>query len=306
MEKLILSSAPENKLAAIAYEGQPKENYQYLEGFEDLVSEIPNPKFIEDGLEGGFNTIKEIMLEVVERAKNTTLPKVEKNKFERTVIGVEEAEGEGQEVVLAHWGKHFFSPVHGHSEGLLYEYLIEGKLLINEYFISNLEQKIVRPHRSYIQFPGEIVTTYTPYGTHQMYKRESFIHNFIALEPSVSLHYVPEHTRDGRDNGFAVEHFEIDENELTHINTQQALYSQVGDVILVRSNNVPEYGDHYIHIVGPPVLKPHGLRPQDVSILAGSQASSILDKFKPTNGVILLKLSEQETIKFKNFHKIGL
>lgn len=303
MENISLSSAPENKLAALAYEGQPKSLYNYVSGFETLLSQLPNPsKFTDETFSHGVKRIKKIMHKVVKKGENTLSPPP-KRGFKRSIVAVEEVEGEGQEVLFAHWGKGFASPVHGHNEGLLYEYLVSGSMLINEYVIVDLPNKIARPHKSYIQKKGEIVTTYTKPGTHKMHVRESFIHNFVALEPTTTLHYVPEHTRDGRDNEFSVEYFDVNPKELKQVNGHDAMYSRVGDVILVRSQNVPEYGDHYIIIVGRPVQKEHGLRPKDVSVLAGPQGTAILDQYSPMNGLTLLKLSDEEKKRFLEFHK---
>lgn len=304
MENLTLSVSPIKKLEAIAYAGQPLMNYQYLHGYEDLIEKIPNPlKLKESNFEKGLAKIKQRMEKIAHRALENLAVGVDEGEFKRHVIGVEESLTEGQEIIFAHWGKGFSSPVHGHSEGLLYEFLIQGKMLVHEYIVSNLERKRVRPRKSSIALPGEIVTTFTKPGSHKMHKYESYVHSFEALEPSVSLHYVPEHTRDGRGNTFSVEYFDINPNELKQINSMEAMYSQVGDVLLVRSQNVPFYGDHYIIIIGRPVQKEHGLRPKDLSIQAGRPAKAVLDSYIPHNGVTLLKLSKEERERFLLFHK---
>ena len=72
---------------------------------------------------------------------------------------------------------------------------------------------------------------------------------------------------------------------------------------LVRSGTVPQYGDHYIVITGAPVLKPHGLRPQDVAIQAPDV--KLLDEYRPLQmGLILLKFEEPAASDFLEFHGI--
>lgn len=296
METLILSKEPSNLLDKVAYPGQPKQNRAYYPGFEGIIAKMPNPKVNLD-----MGLLKEGMKEVENKFKGLgVIPKMKGPTFSRTVLGVEDSDNP-QEIILAHWGAGFSSPVHGHSKGFLYENLIFGKLRINEYKISDLENKKVRLKRTFIQSPGEIIVTDTP--DTMMWQRENYVHNFTALEPSTSLHYVPEHTRDGRDNTFEVEHFELNPNEVKQITSKEAMYSNIGDVILVRSSNVPEYGDHYIQIIGPPVMKDHGLRPDDVAIIGTEKDTQVLNNYEEKTGLILLKLSKEEAIRFNNFHK---
>jgi hypothetical protein len=135
------------------------------------------------------------------------------------------------------------------------------------------------------------------------------VHNFTSIGYSGTLHYLPEHTRDGRDNGFSVEYYEnafgINQHEVTQITAQQGLELKIGDVALVRSQNVPEYGDHYIVITGRPVLKQHGLRPMDVAIHTRHiDAAATLNKFEPIMGLTLLKLNDVAARSFRSFHGI--
>lgn len=76
-----------------------------------------------------------------------------------------------------------------------------------------------------------------------------------------------------------------------------------GTVLLIRSNNVKELGDHFIVIIGSPVLKPHGLRPQTLTITAPN-TKCLLDKFAPVNGVTILKLNDHIEQMFHSFYGI--
>lgn len=86
----------------------------------------------------------------------------------------------------------------------------------------------------------------------------------------------------------------LSENNVTQIDTKQAMYLQKGDTLLVRSKTVPELGDHFITVTGPVVQKPHGLRPQTITIPIPGNHHPLLDKYNYTNGVIALKLNVQK------------
>jgi hypothetical protein len=325
MKKLIASSTPTTDLELVSYEGQPAENRIYHSGLEPFFNELNDLDSMVDEelqeIEKAFNHNARVMDSVSKYVENFNDSFISdfvapKEGFKRTILAMESPTlnslgkiiKEGKEIVVALWGRGFKSPVHGHSEGMLYERLIDGKMLINLYRIVDLENKTVRLVETILQEPELIVKNYTPIGTHKMYKRESYVHNFEAIEPSVSVHYVPEHTRDGRDNQFKVEHFELDYNNVAQINTEQGLYSAVGDVILVRSENVPQYKYHYIVITGRPVMKEHGMRPQDRVVMASERDTEQLDSgyWKKMNGVILLKLNKEEKRKFHEFHGIKM
>lgn len=211
---------------------------------------------------------------------------------------------EGAELLVAQWGKGFTSPIHGHAAGLLHEEILLGKIRVDLFRWHR--DGVVRPLRTDIIGPGTLVSEYAPPDSRG--DRMGVPHSFTAVEPTASLHYVPEHTRDGRDNRFKVEYFDevfpLRNEDVTQITAEEGRKLRVGDVALVRSENVPEYGDHYIIITGPPVLKEHGLRPQDVAIHA-PKATPMLDQFKPLQmGLILLKLNRDATQDFHAFHGI--
>ena len=52
------------------------------------------------------------------------------------------------------------------------------------------------------------------------------------------------------------------QQDFQRISTLDAMYLQKDDIVLVRSSNVPKYGDHIILVTGPVVKKEHGMRPQ--------------------------------------------
>lgn len=80
---------------------------------------------------------------------------------------------------------------------------------------------------------------------------------------------------------------------------------QNGQVCLVRSNNVKELGDHYVVIIGSPVLKTHGLRPQTLTI-TGAGGTELLDQYEPEDGVTVLLLNTPAAERFRYLYGIGV
>jgi len=238
--------------------------------------------------------------------------------FARTILGLESPRlnetgqlVEGTEVLVAHWGTGFTSPVHGHAPGFEYEALINGSILVNTYRMTSTERKSVRLVSSEINDkPGRFISWYQDPRKRYAFPRSLMIHNFTALEPTTSLHYLTEHTRDGRDNSFEVEYFE-DRHvfDVDLISAQEGLALKKGEVVLVRSANVSEYGDHFIVITGHPVMKPHGLRPQDRAFIA-PHAKRFIDMYEENprrpKGLTLLKLNDEGRRAFHEFHGITM
>ena len=320
------SVTPEQDLLKVAYEGQPKTSRQYESGYEDLFNQLP--VMDNDNVDLTLPLTKVVMNQLSDRLKHDvtrthTKQKVSEtpseSEFHRTIIAMESPQGimnpggcvtykEGAELVVAKWGTGFSSPVHGHSTGYMHEEVLKGKIRVNTYRITDLKNKIVVPYKTEVIGPGVFVSGYVPHNDEDMYKRQTLIHNFIAVEPSISLHYLPEHTRDGRDNTFTVEHYtkylSLDNTEVERISSKDGMYLKPGEVLLVRSTNVPEYGDHFIVVTGPPIMKEHGLRIQDISIEASANDSKFLDTLEMETGLILLKLIPATRDAFLEHHGI--
>lgn len=92
--------------------------------------------------------------------------------------------------------------------------------------------------------------------------------------------------------------FSLDASEVTRVTGEQALISQVGDVYLVRSQNVSSLGDHYIVIIGGLIQKPHGLRPEDIAYAIPDGQQTPLDAFPPEEALVLLKLDDHARVRF--------
>ena len=78
--------------------------------------------------------------------------------------------------------------------------------------------------------------------------------------------------------------------DFIQLNTMEAMYMRPGDVAIVRTENVPELGDHLMIVTGPPIRKNHGIRPQSEEYTIISQP--VLDELPPYNGVKLIKLTD--------------
>lgn len=313
---LVSSNNPLDDINQIAYAGQPLDRRMYHSGYERFFEAMPVLNDEDEFLIGKIRMSKTVMQHLVNQLRSDqwtySLPPVD-NGFNRTILGIESpiVTGgnikEGSEIVLARWGDGHTSPVHGHAAGYLHEELLFGKMRVNTYKIVDAKRRIVRPWRTEVFLkPGTIASIYTP---QDQTIRTALVHNFTSIGYSGTLHYLPEHTRDGRDNKFEVEYFGLDArlnpDEFTQITAQQGLELKIGDVALVRSENVAEYGDHYIIITGRPVLKEHGLRPTDVAIHAPNWIPhGILNQFDPIMGLTLLKMSEAAKAEFHKFHGI--
>lgn len=311
------STNPLDAINAVTYDGQPLENRLYKQGFEDYFELLPDltdeDPYLDIKLGQSKAVLGALARDLATQQWTKSLQPLP-GKFNRTILAIEQPayevkntgeHREGKEIVLARWGDGMTSPVHGHADGLLYEHLIFGKMRVNTYLITDHINRIARPVETKI-YNGfkSIAESYT---LKQRHTRSALVHNFTSIGYSASLHFVPEHTRDGRDNGFHVTRFDsqlFSYEDFTQLTAQQGIEQlRIGDVALVRSQNVPDYGDHFIVITGRPILKEHGLRPQEITIHA-PYAGHILDKYNPIMGLTLLKLSHELTKQFHEFHDI--
>lgn len=314
------SEQPQESLRMVAYEGQPDHMKMYREGYEKYMNTMPALSDDDPLLEEKVEFTKALMHHLGKEVSNTPtwiytdMP--DTGGFDRTILAMEEPitrysgqlpfVTEGSEIVVARWGEGFTSPVHGHPPGYLFEEILYGKIRENVYRVVDETRRIARPLVTRILEKGVMESYYTK--RTEGFRWASFIHNFVALTKAATLHYFAEHSRDGRGNTLEVEYFEqfIDlTNAVKPVTSIETHYSHKGDVVMVRSMNVPEYGDHFIVVTGPPVMKPHGLRPQEVSIQA-PLSKSIIDKHDDGRGLVLLKLDDEATRLFHEFHGITM
>lgn len=93
-------------------------------------------------------------------------------------------------------------------------------------------------------------------------------------------------------------------NDVFPISVEHTLALPPGHVVLVRSNRVPDLGDHFALITGAPIQKPWGLAPEVVVYPAPSlRAKSLLDQYS-TGDITVLALNPEIERMFKSFHNI--
>lgn len=308
------STNPEAAMAAVTYQGQPAHLRMYRGGYEDTLNQMPritpDVPFIKDKMRWS----KEAMQNLAARLREADWVQENfpsDNEFDRTVLALEDPQiskskvKEGVELVVARWGNGYSSPVHGHAAGYMHEEIIFGKMRVNTYRLVDGKARTVKTE---IVGQGTFVSDYATPDANAFNQRTTLIHNFTSVGSSASLHYLPEHTRDGRDNTYSVDHFDdrvgLTRTDVKRITSFEGMYLPKGEVVLVRSTNVPEYGDHYIVITGMPVLKEHGLRPQDVAIQAPT--NQLLDLYELETGLTLLKLEPWARDMFLDFHGITI
>jgi hypothetical protein len=314
MERLIPSTDPIGDIERVSYPGQHPKKKMYRAGYEEYFAMMPVLNDDDKFLDLRIRITKSLVQHLSTKIQSESWVKdadLKANEFERTIIGMEEPElvdgklKEGTELVVANWGDGHSSPIHGHAAGYLHEEILFGKMRVNTY--RKVDNGFVRPLMTEIVKQGTFAAVYSTKESNK--GRNVLVHNFTSIGHSATLHYLPEHTRDGRDNKFEVERFNerfgLTKEDVTQLTGQEAMYLQPGEVMLVRSSNVPEYGDHYVVITGHPVMKEHGLRPQDMSIFA-PDGTEFLDQFEMKTGVTLLKLSKKATAFFHAFHDIRM
>lgn len=324
MKTLIPSLNPLKDIEAISYKGQDPKRKMYRPGYEYLFTEMPILESNDPLLAMKTNLSREVMETLGMKIRQDewleqNIPA--KAEFLRTIVGMEQPisvsnlEGnfdhwqEGAEFVVAQWGDGFASPVHGHATGYMHEEVLFGKILVNTYRMTHLTSNVVRLVKTELIGPGTFVSQFAPHNIHNHFKRQALIHNFRSIGYSATLHYLPEHTRDGRDNQFVVQHFDevfdYTKEDVKQLTAHEGLSLQIGDIAIVRSTNVAEYGVHYIVVTGAPVMKEHGLRPEEI-VIEAPLASKILDQFEPIQGLTLLKLEGYVKEYFLHFHKITI
>jgi hypothetical protein len=214
MQYLKPSSRPEEVLELLASPEQPKRSRMYRPGFDHYLSRMPHidarhPNPAEE-VALTLKVMEAIAADVTGKLNDLDLPLIPDRQFGRVILGIEDptdVNGElvpGTEVVLALWGNGFQSPVHGHAAGYIHEGLLKGSFDVHLYKqVGQPEDRTVVHERTIVQdTPGTFYSSFVQEAG-QAY-RSALIHNFTARERSFSLHYLPEHVRDGKKNGFTV------------------------------------------------------------------------------------------------------
>lgn len=324
---LTVSTDPLSDINLMSYPGQLPSRKMYKSGYEPFLAQMPfldpNDEFLQNKieyskglmlsladklkkeadwltapLEGGVTDFNRIMLAIESPLKASM------DGSEKTTYVVET----GAEIVVGKWGEGMETPIHGHSAGLSFEMVLAGKMLVNIFRkVETANGVVARLVKTDIASAGTITNAnYQIPGT-GTFKRENYIHSIKAIDgQAASLHYFTEHTRDGRSNGFQPQYFEdvykLDETNTKRITSKEGMYLQKGEVALVRSSSVPEFGSHFIVVTGHPVMKDHGMRVQTVTLSAPHD--TLLSNYPDDETLVMLKLNKEATAAFLEFHGI--
>jgi len=308
-------------------------------GFDDLMAQMPviDPKQVDQSAEvAATRSLMEILrlrvMDKIERGE-IVIPPIPEGEMGRIILAVEEpkqgidANGNatllpGTEIVLAIWGKGYSSPVHGHAPGYVYEDAISGSFDVRMFRLTgdSYNRQAVYEKTVYQNGPGIFCSEFRQ--DVGQAPRTELIHNFRANVQSVSLHILPEHVRDGSGNEIRVVNtpesapppdyitrldfqpgLNLRDEEVTRIPRADLLKGmQIGDVYLVRSTNVAFLGDHFVVISGGLIEKPHGRRPQDITVQVPLGEQTPLDAITGRDDVVALKLSDTARTRFFNLY----
>ncbi|MCO6429501.1 MAG: hypothetical protein J5J00_01480 [Deltaproteobacteria bacterium] len=328
---------PRATLEKLAMPHQPPIKRMFRDGFMDLMEKMPRIDASQADqtlqVELTRKVLEEMRERVLSKFDELNIPNIPNGEFGRIILAVEEPKqlpnGElvpGTEIVLALWGKGFSSPVHGHAPGYIHEDLIKGAFDVHLYKPSGEQGSREAVYQRTIaqRTPGIFYSEYIQDIGQEM--RSALVHNFMAVEQTVSMHYLPEHVRDSSKNGFKVVNtpdsgkppsyihtlpyrpgFNIGDDDVRRVSGEEVLKThQVGDVYLARSQNVAYLGDHYVVITGGLIQKPHGVRPQDVVLQVPRGVATPLDAFENIlkDPVVLMKLSDKARHSFYEHHEI--
>lgn len=331
------SRDPESAIERLSEPGSDPIKRMWRPGFDHLMSEMPviDPRQEDQSLQVAMTAevLSRMAALVEERLPHLNLPHIGDGQFGRVILAIEEPKEvggklvPGTEIVLAIWGKGFASPVHGHAAGYLHEQLIQGAFDVHLFRgIGESSSRLAVYDRTIQQTePGIFYSEFKRERGQE--KRSEVIHNFVARQLTYSLHYLPEHVRNGVENMFSVVNtpesgalpawtqtlpyrpgFEVTADEVTRATPASlAKNLEVGDTFLVRSKSVPFLGPHFAVITSTEfVEKPHGLRPQDVSIPLPHTLATPLDNFGVQDTLVLLKLNDAARDRLHEHYGIRL
>jgi hypothetical protein len=299
----------------LAPSGQGPEKKLYRSGFEHYLARMPVLTSTDKDGAKKSKIIKSVMhelaLDLRQNISKLNLPSLRKDTITRITIGMEEPQigkdgiKTGAQILVLFSPKNTYNPPHGHAEGYLHDELISGSMLVNHFSKPIFKRKrVVIPQLSEIYEGENIISSCWEPMVKGKQPYSVAIHNFKAIDDTFSVHYIPFFPTDGLTNSYEVKRFEdvigYDKSDFTQISGRQGLYSALGDVLLVRSTNVPYLGDHYITITGGLVKKSYGIRPMHNTILAGP--NTLLKEYDQDEPLVLLLMSESLKKEFNKFH----
>lgn len=96
----------------------------------------------------------------------------------------------------------------------------------------------------------------------------------------------------------ATKRIQLSKQDVTRLRSVDFMTLEIGSVVLVRSQNVKDLGDHFVVITGGLIRKKHGLRPKTLTISDGLQKDFIDQYDVDEERVILLLLNHHATRQF--------
>lgn len=185
---------------------------RYMNGLFVMEDNDPNLRTV---VENNMFVMKMMAYKLATTLLHKSLKDAPPLSFTRTMLAIEEPvrneAGEitktGAELVLAKWAKGFVTPIHGHSFGFMSEYLISGKVQVENYELNledetwetaNLiETKIATSGKDNI-----ITSIYAKKDRLLTSKHRAMIHRLTFLEDTATLHYLPAHPLNGIGNTY--------------------------------------------------------------------------------------------------------
>lgn len=303
------SKHPISILDSVAHKGQLPSRRMYREGYEQFMALLPRLDPADDMFFYNMDVSKLAMrqlhheLLISQWVFKEDVPK--EGDMNRTILAIDE--DSHSELVLTKWGNGFKASAHGHAAGFMYEQVLSGMFKHTTYRVVDTEKMIVRPVETKVFAAGDVMSQ-EYFMPHESLSHGAIVHSVESVGFSTCVHYINQHPTDGTQNVFTPMYFddvwEYENQDLIRISSKEAMYLRKGSVILVRSQNIPEYGDHYMIVTGAPIMKNHGLRPQEFSIEAPT--NKVLSKYEPVHGLILLELQEEAREAFHQFHGISM
>lgn len=328
MKFLTPSRHPEEVIEKLAMAHQPPIRRMVRRGFEHHMAKMPviDASAEEQDREVALTqqALMEMSADVRKNLHKLNIPEIADGQFGRIILAVEDPKERdgilipGTEIVLALWGTGFTSPVHGHAPGYIHEDLLDGGFDVHLYRQMGPDEARTAVYEKSIPKtdPGIFYTEFVR--DVGQARRSALVHNFRARMPSKSLHYLPEHVRDGDSNRFKVVNrpesgalpsyietkaynpgFKIEKSDVKRVTKEEVMQGfKVGDVYLVRSENVAFIGDHYVLITGGLIEKPHGVRPGDITFQIPENEPTPLDEHDISETLVAYKLSDDARRRF--------
>jgi len=178
-------------------------NNSYQPGFEFYLNYIPvihgkdDPKIGEkkDYIADIIGDLAERLMQESWVLDNWPAPH---QMLNRVMLGIDEVTG--GELVMVRWNP-IETPIHGHQYGQMIDFLVKGKAKEIEYEIQDEKQRKVQ-EIGFHEFKSMEVLSNDFHAAETLVSRGALIHKFIPIMKCITLHYIPEHPRDGKGNLF--------------------------------------------------------------------------------------------------------